>query len=70
MHKDELISSSEKSLLYLALAKLDAVISGCKEPISLTTSPINESHLSLLPSAAKVFIFSALLLPIIRLLSP
>jgi hypothetical protein len=55
-NRDELTSCSKKLSLYLAFAKLEAVISGCNAPISFTTSPINESKLSLFPFRAKLII--------------
>ena len=59
--KDAAISSLECSLAFFPLAKFDAVISGYKEPILLTASPISISRDFLSPEAAKSSISQGLL---------
>ena len=54
----------------LALQKFEAVISGCREPMLLTTSPIKASKLFLLPVADSFSISFGLFIPVIKFDKP
>ena len=67
---DDVVSSMLKLVFSLALQKFEAVISGCKEPILFTTSPIKASKFFLLPILDNFSISFGLLIPVIRLDKP
>ena len=67
---EDTISSLLKLFIFLALEKLEAVMSGLREPILFTTSPINASRFFLLPILDNSSISSALLISIVKLDKP
>ena len=70
LDKEEAISFLLKLELFLALEKLEAVISGSRAPILFTTSPINESRLFLSPIIANSSISFGLFVSIVSFDKP